>query len=244
MLFDLLELIFGVAGAGIESAVKGAAERSRLASNRRARLRSLRQQVDASRLFPLAECPEGLAALEGRARPLALEVAPLSGRPAIGYRLRVEGDFLEDNAKRVRQLVDLCSLQEHELVEPASGRVARISPARCLALLAPEPTVPLELAEVIKPPLAPVIDRALVSPSDLATALALRAVEYLLEPGEPLFAYGVARRELEPGAEVGYRETPYRVVLEAPPGGVLILADRPREALLAALESEWELLPE
>jgi hypothetical protein len=239
MIADLIELIFGVA----EAASEGAAARSRLRSHRRRRLRALRDQVAAFRFRSLADSPDGPVALEGLARARELLTAPLSGRPVIGFRLRLSGLFLEENARQERELLDVSAVHDFELVEPASGRAALVRPHPCLPLLEAEATQKLELAEVIKPPLAPIIDRALVSASDLASALELRAVEHLLEPDEPVFAYGVARQELDVDAEAAYRESPHRIVLGAPEGGLLVLADRGRDALLAALEHEWELLP-
>jgi hypothetical protein len=236
-LFDLLAYVFGAAVGKIGSAI----ERSEIVRTHGDRLRELREQIAACPLVPIAAA-DGPAALEGVARPLATVEAPLSGRAVIGYRLRLDGVFQDGEDRATRELLDVSLVREFELVE-RTGQVARIRPDRCLPLLVPEPVVTLELASVIKPPLAPIIDRALISPSDLVTAYELHAVEHLLEPGEPVFAYGVAERALEAGTEVGYRETPWRVELSAPEGGVLILADQHRDALLTALEEQPELLP-
>jgi hypothetical protein len=139
----------------------------------------------------------------------------------------------------------VAAVAEFELVEEGTGEAALVRPERCVPLLMPDRMHRPELAALIKPPLAEIVERACVPTSDLVTAVELRAVEHLLEPGEPVFAYGLARRELDPGgARAGYREVPQRVTLSSPPGGFLILADQRHDALLASLESLWQLLPE
>lgn len=228
-----------------ERAVGRVFESAELAGARKRRLRQLRAQISSLPVLPMASCRDGLAGFQGRAQPVEVMPAPLSGRPVIGYRLQLEGVYQEDNAeKKARPLLDVGHVLEFDLIEDDTREVARVRPQRCLLLLAPEPKTQLELAAVIKPPLAPIVDRACVSPDDLASAVELHAVEHLLEPGEPVYAFGTAQRErAAPTPLAGYRATSWRRTLSPPPDGLLVLADRHHDALLDALKSQWELLP-
>src|SRR5512137_518425 len=88
--FDLLAFLLDwgyVAAPTVEKAVDDA----RLARVRAQRLAELRAQLAACPMRDVTGAPDGPGAFEGVARPLALTSAPLSGRPIIGCRLRLEG---------------------------------------------------------------------------------------------------------------------------------------------------------
>jgi len=242
-LFDLLGLVLDTAdltGAAVEKGVDDA----RLARARARRIEEWGAQIAACPVRPVAGAPDGPGGFEGVARALALTSAPLSGRPIIGCRLLLEGVFEEEGRRVPRQLLDVSSVAEFDLVEPETQLAVRVRPHRCLPLLAPEPVTRLDLSAVIRPPLSPIIERTCVSAADLATAVELRAVEHLLEPGEPVFACGVVGRERAVGVEPAtYRDTPWLTTLSPPPGGVLIVADRHRDALLAGFDVRSGLLP-
>ena len=168
----------------------------------------------------------------------------LWGKAVIGYRLRVmaaRADSAVTADQRV--ILDVACLKEF-FVDDGSAPPARLRPERCLPLFAPESPVPLDAEDLMRPPLQGIVDRCMLPATALVSAPAFVGVEHLLEPGETVFVFGEAAHELDPSAaEAGYREPPLRLVVSAPEGGLLVVADRDREELLQNLSEGRDLIP-
>lgn len=232
-LVDLLELFFGD-----RSSQQPALERC----SERARYRWIvREHLAACELLSSAQVEGGRVGLQGQAVARARLTAPGSGKPVIGYRLRLErvrGDG------ELEPILDVAQVGSFAL-DDGGPTLTEVQPLRCLPLLAAEPPILVEVGALLRQPLAGVLERHAIASASLAGADRFRITEHLLEAGEPVFVFGQARREVDArGVASGYRGTLWRVVVEPPEGGLLVVADRERDALLAALDSSEDFVPD
>ena len=223
--FWVLVVCAVLASAGVSAA--------RLARQRR-RVQALRERIASFRLRLVARTGEGRAAIQGRARPLELLRAPLSGAAVIGFRVKVE-HLGRSRRSRWTTLVDVSEVAPFE-VEDSTGR-ALVRPTESQLLLELETIKESGFFTSAPPELEELLQRHGETSRGFVLQKKLRWSEYLLEPGEQVFACGKARREPDPGAEGGgFREAPTRLVLEAPEEGPMLIADRLPGRLLRALE--------
>jgi hypothetical protein len=176
------------------------------------------------------ELAEGVtAAVQGRAVGRSLLSSPISGVPAIGYRVRVELVFPEG----VRPL-DVAQCNDFE-VEDESGR-ANVSAAGAQLLLGHE----YVLDSVQGGSAAGDVLRFL---ADRVDASLLRRVpesftwhEYFLEQGETVYVWGLGRHVIDTTQDpIHYRQNAYKPTVCRRPDGWLIIADLHRDELLRAL---------
>ncbi len=241
---ELWTILAGVLGAptllAVVRLIETGYERHRASVARR----DLRSRLAAGEVVSEQAAVDGPVRIEGKAVAGALLTAPLSGKPVIGYRLRIargpgDGAVTSQGAA----ILDVACLQEF-FVDDGSAAAARVCPARCLPLFTSESPVAIEAGDLVRSPLKEIVDRCMLPGSALVSASSFVGTEYLLEPGEMVFVFGEATHELDPAAaRAGYREPPLRLVVSAPAEGFLVVADRDRDELLQNLREGRDLIP-
>jgi len=191
-------------------------------------IQTIIEQLERIRPTAIAELKEGLAAVEGRAVPLAPFASPVSGVPAIAMVLVLELELGDDTHRRY----ELSEASEFA-VEDASGRV-HVSPGSAHLLL----DVQYRQGNGEAGSLAADVLRYARSRVELP-AMAFRSFswrEAFLEPGEQVLVCGELRRVIDPGgASSPYRQNALRPTFVAAAGRPLVIADRRRADLLPSL---------
>jgi hypothetical protein len=200
----------------------------------------LRSQVAACSVRPQSAIQGGRVQIEGRAVAIMVSTAPLSGRPVIGLRVKIEKLALESAAGGTGgpvltwgPVVEAMHMNDFE-VEDGTGR-ARVRTASCYPLLAAEPTVTMSVDQLLRSPLVEVLRHQRYPEHWLVGARSIRVTEYLLEPGETVFVFGEAHREIDPDAPRDYRGAVWRLVISAPLGGWVMVSDQDRDTLLRSM---------
>jgi len=234
LLVDLLEFFLGSRHSALPEPVGRSAERTR-------HRRMVREHLASSPLLHSTAVEGGRVALQGRAVSRDLLTAPGSGKRVIGYRLRLSRCLPRGE---LAPILDVAQVGSFALDDGGPVPV-EVRPVRCLPLLTAEPPTLCEADALRRPPLSGLLERHADSGSALTGADRYRLTEHLLEEGEPVFIFGLARRVVDAsGAPAGYRGTLFRLVVDPPEEGLLVVADRQREALLAALDSSEDIVPD
>jgi hypothetical protein len=194
----------------------------------RRRLARIRGKLADIKVVPVGRATEGRLGIEGRARALETRPAPFSGRPVIGFRVKVE----QEDDDGWSTLLDVSELGDFEVEDP-TGR-ALIKAAHGHLLLQEEGRWKNGLITSVPPAVEKLLQRHGQSSRGWVFEKTLRWTEYLLEAGERVFVYGEVRRE--PGSQAGFRQPAQALVIEAPlDGQPMVIADQLRADLLRAL---------
>ena len=235
-LFGLLGLLEGLLG-GIGQAMDQAADAEQRAKLHAVHLRSLRDLISSCEPCRGA-INNGPVELQGRAVALGRWRSPVSGRATIGFRLRVEGhEPARPEAPPVSTILDTTMMQDFEIALPdQAGHVRVCAASRCLPLLQPEPTRSLALEDLMSPGYADLFDRVSLMASEAVSYRRFVVTEFLLEPDEPVFVFGLAYRQVDPRLPAsGYRSVPERLLVGPTAEGLLVVADQDRDSLLRTL---------
>jgi hypothetical protein len=186
-----------------------------------------RAYLESVPLSSIAEVPEGIAAVEGRARARQLVHSPVSGIPCIGFHVLIEVDDV-DVIGRTSSL-DVVRINPFDVVDP-TGR-AEVDTSHCTPIWGFEYKQSSDRAGSL---VAPVI--RLLSPEEkkwLNRFERFTWSEFYLEPDEPVYVCGRVQHSVDPDARaIHYRENAYRPSIHPMEDGTLIIADLPRDQLL------------
>jgi len=166
---------------------------------------------------------EGPIAVEGQARGLELLSAPFSGTRVIAFRVRLQA--VEDYGEH-RVWCDLLEATGAEDFEVDDGTGRALVRAEATLLLLAQETRGWQRAD--HGPAREAAQR-LLQAQGRSVPERLRFVEHLLEPGEPVFVVGGARRQAA--------ESVPALVIEGPePGEPVLIADRRQKDLARRLK--------
>jgi hypothetical protein len=181
---------------------------------------------------PLATLREGRAVIEGRASPLELLRAPISGAEVIGFRVTVERARQRgDEGSWWEEVFDYALIRDFEIDDGSARVLVRTAGARLI--LEREYRRRSGLLNDVPPQLRHLLSQRGRGLGSWLSSEQLRWSEAFLEPGEVVCVSGHARLELDPGAAgSGYRAAPQRTVIGPPADGPLIVVDRSRSAFL------------
>jgi hypothetical protein len=233
-LLDLLQLLLGERKGASPAPIERDAERARHRA-------IVRDHLASSALLRSSEVEAGRVGLEGRAIARARLTAPGSGTPVIGYRLRLARCLPGGELEPILDVSEVAAFA----LDDGGPTLCEVRPLRCLPLLAAELPLLVEGQALLRQPFAALLDRHAMASARLRTGDRYRVTEHLLEEGETVFVFGVARRELDvAGSGALYRGALFRLVVDPPEGGLLVVADRGRDALLEALASSEDFVPD
>jgi hypothetical protein len=203
--------------------------------------------------------------IQGRARARGILFCPLSNRPVIGYRIRIEafgrsrlGWLGTELVPATREgsgswytLVEITRLQEFEIFDDSgSAFIHWLGP-----LLLAETRAPTELADVvIRPEFYETVDADMemvtgllridpdegrfVARSVLAGNDRVRCWATTIEHNSEVFVCGRPVVRLNPhGESAGYREAPNPLVIRSAGGNPLLVANCNKSALIETLDS-------
>lgn len=194
--------------------------------------RQLRQQLESTGLLPLSACHDGPLQAQGTVQAIATLQAPLSGRPVVGYRLVIEQ--VERTEIEWTTLVDTQRFNPFRLVDESDA--ALVDPSCAQLFLRPRRTLIDDVLKLQTPVLAGLLQREGISSTTLVAARALRATEYTLAAGDPLFLHGLGQRHFDPTVEPqNYRAAPTTLHVRGSGAVPLLLADCRRGDLLTTL---------
>ena len=155
---------------------------------------------------------------QGEAIPCQSVVAPLSGKPVVGYRVLLEARF-EETGPFWHMLIDETRVAPFEI--PVAGGTVRVAPGERGRLGLPRAQRSrMTSADVFaSPTLRQLLRRAGVSSQSLISARAIRVTEHCFEPHQHVRVCGTPR--FVNAAEAGYRAEARQLELVPPPGGEL-----------------------
>lgn len=157
--------------------------------------------------------------------------APISGRPCVAWRVKVEEKQRSNNGTRWDTVIDDHDEVAFSVVEGDARALVR--PLRVHAVLEQDGHATSGFLDDATPRLEAFLAARGRSSTGLVFNRTMRYREGVVEPGELVAVVATARWERDPDrgprAGDGYRDAklPQRLVLEAPPGEDLLVSDEP-----------------
>lgn len=176
------------------------------------------QSILDTKITPIGDLADGLAAVQGKAVALQTRPSPLLSMPVVGYHLSVQGKAGVHHH---------CEVNPFE-VDDGTGRV-RVEadiPSLILQKEFHQQAVDLNRSIVVD------VERIISQKLGFPTKAASWTLRYL-SPGEDVYVRGMARMLVDPEtAAANYRDNALRPSLVAPPNAPLLVADMHQEPLL------------